>query len=264
MKLNFRKGIALLICICFVFSFCFNSVMASNNDKVDKSKVKIVQNDDKVCTVMATYKGDALYATINKETNEITMQAVEKPKANAFGLSLGKDKKTNYKVKVQDAKDGKVSAIVTGLDSNKEYKVGTSDDKVIAQIPLAVPLIVILGEILLDVLLGTIATIVVAGVTYYAASKVISKIRSQTQYDYFQAALSGGTLYVGGGINYAAALSATEIGGDTFARTSDKARILATAAGAGYRGPECHGNEGYYYHYHPKYGSLAQYAHCFY
>jgi len=261
MKTNFRKMIALLVCVCFVFSFCFNSIVsAANDDKIDKSIVKVVKDNDKECTVMATYKGDELYATINKDTNEITMESVEKPKVKAFGIGLGSDKKKGYKVKVDKAVNGEISAVVVDNETKKEFKVSKKSDKVIAQIPLAIPLIEILGGLLLEVLLGTIATVVVAGVTYYAASKVIEKLKQKSYQYYAATVVPGDNVYIAGPLNYATAVARMQMGtgNDVWAMSSSLAYTVAKGAGYGLSpvGLEIGSGSGQqYYHYHP-YGRM--------
>lgn len=268
MKLNFKKVVALIVCLCFAFSFCFNSIIAASNDKFDKSNIKVVRNDGKACTVMATYKGDELYATINKETNEITMQAVEKSKAKTLGLPIGEDKKTTFKVKVEKAVDSEISAVATETESNKEYKISQNSDKVIAQIPIAIPLVEILGAALLEALLATLTAIIVFGITYYSATTVADSIRNKS-YNYYYAVLKNDDVYIGPAYpEDAAAFTAVRKGNNVFARTDAKANEAARKGGSGmalWHTPHG-GGDGYWNHYHPTdmYGVKIEGVHCWY
>lgn len=107
-----------------------------------------------------------------------------------------------------------------------------------------------------------IEAIVVGGATYYVATKVAEKLREK-QYLYYHAIISRGTVYIGPAVKYEEALSVTIAGGDTFSIAPDLAKALAIKAGATYEGPECHGDEGSFMHYHPKYGVYSRYDHCF-
>ncbi|RCX08302.1 hypothetical protein DFR58_14314 [Anaerobacterium chartisolvens] len=264
MKANFRKIICLLVCLCFVVSFCFNSVaFAEEKGQFDKN-IKVVQDDSNITKVMTEYEGDKIYATLDKKTSEITVKVVEKKKNKKGALAESvAEKETTYGVKVQDYDGDNFSAIVTDKEAKKEYKIGKSD-KAKAQFVIAIPIAIGLLDALIMALLATAATVVIAGATYYVASKVVEAIRRQNQYDYYMATITKGDVYIGPAIDYWTAYDRVAIGGDIFSRDGSLAMGMASAVGAGFRGPECHGDSGYYYHYHPKYGSLSQYAHCFY
>jgi len=266
MKMNFKKVISLVVCICFVCSFCMSSFAnAASNEIIDENIFKVVQNNDKVCTVTATYKGDKLYATLDKETREITMQTVEKSKMQILGLSLGKDKVTDYEVKVDTVADGEVSAIITDAETGKEYKISKNTDKVKAQAVVILPLIDILAGLALLVLNNIVATVVVAGITYYALSEIMEDVEDES-YDYYAAYIvSNDDLYIAGSISYEAAVARMQAGKNILARTQLKAYGVAKNAYNGYTpvGPEKHSGSGHYYwHYHPYnryYGSHAFY-----
>lgn len=258
-----KKLISTLVCVCFLFVFCINGAFAENID--NNNKFKVVQNDEKICTVMGEYEGDTLYATLDKTTNQVTMQAVEKSKTKFLGVPIGEDKITNYEVKIDNADENNISATISDTETHKEFKIRKSNhDKVIAQAVVLVPVLEILGQALLEYLIAATAVLIIAGATYYVASTIAEELRKRS-YDYYQAELRSGQVYIGPAVDYNYALAAVEIGGNIFSRTQTLAKNLATAAGSGYRGPEIHGTgSNYFWHYHPKYGMYAEYAHCFY
>lgn len=260
MKFNFKKMISIAMSFCLVFTLCFGNSFALGKNIDSNKNITTIINNDMICTVMGEYKGDKLYATLNKETNKITMQLVEKSKM--LGVSIGQEKKTNYEVVIDNAIDGKVSAVIINTETKEKHHVSKDSDKVIAQLPAVIPLIEIIGIAIIEALLIAATAIVVGGVTYYVATKVADMLR-QKSYDFYLALLSGGTVYIGSSIDFETALARVGFGGDIFARTGDLARMMAVSAGGSYRGPECHGDEGYFDHYHPKYGTYAPYAHCF-
>lgn len=253
MKINIKKAISLLVCICFVFSFCMSGIVnAESSGKIDESMVKVIQNDDKVCTVMATYKGDELYATLDKETDEITMQTVEKPKVSVFGLSLGKDKITDYKVAVDTLNDSEVSAVITDIETSKEYKISENTDKVKAQAVVIIPIIDIFAGLAMRVLAGAVLTTVIAGITYYALENLIDDVRN-SQYDYFTAKVWNNIVWIGAAIPRSKAIERMKLGQSIVTKNNALAYDVAWRA-SGFKtpvGPEISGvGSSYFYHYH--------------
>lgn len=267
--MKIKKAIALMVCICFIFSFCFNDVMAAEKVNYDKSQIKVVKNDDKLCSVMGTYDDDELYASLDKETNKISMKAVEKPKVNILGISMGKEKVTNYDVKIDTLVDGEVSAILTDIASKKEYKIGKSE-KVKAQVPALIPLVEILGPALLEALGAAATAIVLAGITYYAATTVVQTLRNQS-HNYYIARLYNNILYIGGAFPSDSAAYAwlQSTSHNVFAINRGLAFDAAISCSthippqAIYNIP--HGGGGYLPHYHPRTQTGQQGSqHCWY
>lgn len=249
MKFKYRKFISLLLCICMLFSMG-SSVFAADTGKVDKSQYNFqtVQNDKTKTIVKAVYEGDEIYATLDKKTHEVTMQTIEYPKL--MGLKIGDAKKTDYKVKIDEAFEGKLSATVTNLKNQKEYKFNR--EKVKAQ--FVIPLVVIIGEVLLDYLISISATIVISGIIYAIASEITDDIVWDDP-DYYMAQVTGGEVYVGSAIDFSTAVSRATSRKDVFCKNNSKAKSLANAAGnwSVPIGPEVHGSwdPEYYWHYHP-------------
>lgn len=265
MKMNFKKIISLIVCICFICSFCMSSVVcAAANEAVGENNVQVVRNDDKFCTVVGTYKGNKLYATLDKSTNEITMQAVEK--AKIFGIPFGKEKTTGLKVEVETLTKNEVSAFITDTKTGKEYKVNKNTDKVKAQAVVIIPLSNILTAAVLAALAAAAAIIIVNGITYYDLTTFMDKIKEYT-YKYYAAVLvDNDDVYIGGGLSESDAIKRMKNIGNVFARSEYYAVKICTTVGGGLSpaGPHLHSGQGrYYWHYHPSYSSSYSNAHCF-
>lgn len=283
MKTSFRKSIAIIVCVCLMLTVCFNSVIAADNGaKVvtnDGTEVKIVKNNANSLTVMTEYNGDdkaykgaILYATMDKKTNEITMEIVEKAKKKAFGLlPSGKDKVKKYKVKIENPSNNEnFSAIVTDVETKKEHKIGRSNDKVTAQIPFVIWGLGAAGMALLKALLValaigvTVTAVIVVGDYAYTKAKEISEaLRKQKAHKYYRAVISGGQVLIGDPLDYATCYAWVSARGDCFAPVQSDARIMAQAVGGVARGPEIHGPlPNYMWHYQPKYANFYD-SHCF-
>lgn len=251
------KFISLLLCISLLFTFNISNLLAATNATnvtLTDKQLKVIEDNDKVCTVMAEYQGDELYATLNKITKEITMQSIEKPKSKLLG---GNNINHNYKVKVDHGLKGALTATVTDIETQKEAKLSKDSDKVQAQVAIVVPLVELLGASLLNYLLQVAAYIVIAGLTYVSVTKIWDQMEDPN-YDYYAAytvAGVGGEVYIGGTISYNSAVARLKLGGmrDVWSRTSNLAYGIAYIAGLGNYpvGPEIGSGAGEQYpHYH--------------
>jgi cob(I)alamin adenosyltransferase len=96
MKTNFRKSIAMIVCVCFLFTGLVGNYVYAEST-TGTSNMKIVQNDDNICKVVGEYDEGTAYAILNKNTNEVTLETVEKSKNKIFGFGKGKSRKANQK-----------------------------------------------------------------------------------------------------------------------------------------------------------------------
>lgn len=281
MKTNFRKYIAVIVCVCLTLTFYLNNSMAkpiSNPQTAiaDDSKVKVLQNDEKTIKVMTEYSGDdkqykgtMIYATLDKESNNITMETVEKPKKKAFGLiKSGKEKVKKYKVRIDNKETKKYT--VTDLETKKEYKLGHSRDKVVAQLPFVLWglgegawLLINVIMTLLAVGVTVTAVIMVGDYAYTKAKEVADGLRKQKASKYYRAVISNNQVLIGDPLDYATCYTWVAAKGDCFAPDQNDARIMAQAVGGVARGPEIHGSlPNYMWHYQPKYANFYD-SHCF-
>lgn len=257
MKFNFKKAISFILCLCLISSFCLTSISrASSFNEASDSNIKVVCNDDEVCTVSASYEGSEIYATLNKTTLEITAQIVEKTDLSVFGISLGQDRITNYNVEVVMLTEDAFSAIVTDIDSGSEFKVSKNSGKVIAQV---YPVIYyIIGEALYQALLQAGKAVIVAGVTWFALDRIYDKLKEKN-YEYYACKIENGIVWVTDPISKSAARDRLLDRLDILALTQAKAIEVCNLAIAKDRGvhgykltkKERHGDSPlYFYHFH--------------
>jgi len=247
---KFKKILSLLVCICFSFSFFVTKTFASNDNATGNQK--IVQKDKNIVKVVGEYNGDKLYATLDRKTNIITMEAVEK---SADGL----EKTTQYTVNIDDAQPGsKISGQIVSKKDNKKYKIDSG--KVKAQAVVVVPLVEIIGSALLEYLMAISATIVLSGIVFVAANEIADTLKEDGTYEYYEAKQANGTIYIGRGLNYKAAYNRVVYGStynkDVFCLEQDPAYTLAVGVSkysVSYRSYECHDEDSpyYFWHYHP-------------
>lgn len=215
---------------------------------------ELVQKDDSVVIVKGTHNsGDELYATLNKVTDEITMEAVEKPKGL---LQRGGDKITKYIVKANTIDPTLNEVDVTVIDAETNHQFHISPDHVQAQLPVLVPLVTWGGRALLVYLLEHAAALTIAGITAYAASELVKDIKKSNK-NYWPAWIRNDDVYIGqDAFNTDAEAFAwlkTSNSGEVnvFARTEAKAQEAAKKTAGTYIGHGAHGDAGYYKHYHP-------------
>jgi len=121
-KIN-MKFLSLLVCIVFACSFYMTNAFAAQNQEFSNKDIKVLQNDNKIVKISGEYKGDVVYATLDKETKEITLQTVEQPKTKVLGFGIGKNKVTNYRAKVESFENNNLAAVVTDVDSKKRVQI---------------------------------------------------------------------------------------------------------------------------------------------
>ena len=263
MKTNFRKSIAMIVCVCFLFTGLVGNYVYAEST-TGTSNMKIVQNDDNICKVVGEYDEGTAYATLNKNTNEVTLETVEKSKNKIFGFGKGKSKK--YKVKVDKSNSEELTATIVDEETKQEHKLSRSKSKVKAQAPLVIPLAFGVAE-LIAFLLACAATITIAGVVYYAATDIAEKLRRKKEYNYYAAALDQNKtdVYIAGPYpNDAAAFAAVRAGGNVFAISNAKANEAARKGGNGVAyGGWAHGSgDGWLPHYHPMANGVQLKPHC--
>lgn len=265
-KIFSKSALSLMMSLILSFSLLINCKVAyaKTSTASTKGNIKIVQDDGDTCRVVDEYKGDKLYVTLDKKTNEITMKSIEKSK-NVICAALDiNTKEKNYKVKVNDLnnpyKKGEVSATIVDNDSKKEYKI--DNNKVKAQAPAVIPLLDILGAEILEYLGEMGYLMIISGATASLASAIMADL-TQKNDRYYTADfefITYGPIYVGPAISYAEALSRMQSGKNIMCKYASDAKNVA---GRVYLdstkfppvGPEIdagkENNPGYFYHYHP-------------
>jgi hypothetical protein len=221
------------------------------------------------------------FEVINKDINGVTLAYSDNTaeyifyldKQNSSGKSEIDISQTSLLSRSEESSDYKIE-----FDENVEYSCDTKDfssamlvDEMTGEeyslnqnsrfafvIPIGIPLLTAAIEALLVV--G--GAVIIAGVAYTIVEEVAEALKRQKTYRYYAAVLRNNAVYVGGGLETAAAKS--------LAYTNDsKGTVLATSlsyakglVGNSYRGPENHGStSGYWSHIHAKNGSVTYKAH---
>ncbi len=132
--------------------------MFAKNSNRQSDGIQTIQNDNHFLIVRAEKNGDELFATYNKLTKDLTFHTVEKPK-NIF--RIGFKNENDYKVRVNQLENSKpIRAFMTDVTNRKTIEI--SDDTVIAQAPLAIPIFEWLGGIILRYLFGLMQQLLLA------------------------------------------------------------------------------------------------------
>lgn len=196
MKMNFIKAISFVLCLCLLSSFCFSSVSnASSIEEIQDNNIKVICNDDDVCTVESSYENRKVSYTLDKKSSEITMQVTEKSTSKLFGIFPGKDKITNYTVEIDMlGQDYSVSAIATDIETGESFRISNDSDKVIAQ--WVYPLSGIFGPTLVALLKEAGRVVIVGAATWFILEYVTKHIKD-TGYEYFTADIKNNIVIVG-------------------------------------------------------------------
>ncbi|WAM37547.1 hypothetical protein [Caldicellulosiruptor acetigenus] len=260
MKKNLKRIVAIVVCLSFILTLLpINSVsFAKPRYDVWKDKIKVYDVDKKIKRAEAEYEGYKYIATFDKDTNEIKLK-VKPLNTKKFDKSLDNsslNEEKNFSVKVEYFDGENLKAKLIDEKTNEEYNIGDSDT-VTAQFAIALPIAVELLEALISALLAISEAIVIVGVTYIVASRVLEKIKNSS-YDYYMAIIRNDNVYIGPAIDYEIAYNRVSLfEGDVFCRTESKAKTLALNVAYSKRGiiigPERHNNYANYYpHYHVK------------
>lgn len=265
--------------ICLFFTYVSPHAFASNTFN-SNGNIQIIQKDSNKIIAKGEADGYEIYATYDVKTREIIMQSIEKPQS-ITGFSLAREKVTNYKITVNNAFKGDVDAVATEIGTNKQHKIQKGNvtekieenrkdrinsenlelEKVVAQIPIVIPVGSWLAAALLAALLAAAAVVVIYGLEYVLSSEVSTTVK-ESNYKYYYAYLnkSENKVYIGPAIDANTAQSwistdSEDQPHDLWAKTSTLAYQVCYELTK--KKPEHHDKEwenkgeGYYRHYHP-------------
>ena len=281
LNLSFKKYIVGFLVIILLLSTMNIQAFAKgkNQSNGQDGEFELLKKDDKEVIVQGTWDEGVLIGTLNRETNEVTIEEIlnETPAnetLNLFSEDKGKDKgkgkKNKYKAKIHtlDPYEGKVDAVLINVDTNEEIELYSEGEKVEAQLFPAIPLVTWGGGTLLAWLAAHAASITIAGITAYALTDVYKKCRENKKYNYWKAwvrkkdgnydvFVSEEALTDSAAFSWLSSANDKDV--NLFAKTSSKAEEAARktkgASFAVYH--DGHSNEdGFYQHQHPaKYDS---------
>lgn len=257
-----KKFLSVFLSLVLVLTVVIQSTGATNATNTDEEyNFELIQKDENIVKVKATRdNGDELYATLNKNTDEVTMEAVEKQQTlfSRMGVTDSVYTNTIYSVDIETLDGDIVDAIVTDVETGETLKISQNVDRVSAQLPVMVPLVQWGGSALLAWLASHAASMIIAGVTAYVITDLWADMKRNRQVNYWKAWVRHGDIYVSGegfktdrdAFNWLKEENSDDY--NLFAKTSSKAEQAARSVTgrAKYNSP--HGSaEGYYPHYHP-------------
>jgi len=210
-----------------------------------KEDIEIVKDNDEIAIIETNLEVEDnelnINAALNKEEDTITVISTENADTN-------NEVKKEYKVEISEATEDVFIATFTDIETGEQYVVDNTKTKASA---VVLPIAVVLGGALVSHLIAISAAMVIAGVTYYVATKVISRLKRSDPYHYM-AKLRSGKLWIGNSVSQSRAAAHLRAGGDIWSRSNSLAWTVANKAGK-YTPTkaEVHGNGGsYFYHFH--------------
>ena len=259
-----KKAGSLFLIVIFTFFSIFcslvNTTHATTNDEIQVQKLKKkgfknpkFYKDARKSQFKAQKKHNNkeydIIATMNESTKNIVLEVKNEDKS----------KPEVYQVDIHEAEGDLLVATFTDKATGKKYKVDNTKAK--SNFAFVIPIGIVIGEAVVAHLLAASLAIVVAGVTYVAATEVASKLRKNKRYDHYAASLnkSKTAMYIGPSLTYKQAKSKLKKG-DVWSISKSLAKKVAQGAGGNRNpiGPEIHNKDKngklksgkYYYHYH--------------
>lgn len=266
-----KKILSVVLGLAMLFYLLPLETFASNKTiMVDGYTINILENSASTVKVGLVDNGKEYIMTHDLFTNEFTLKETTY-ESNIFRrLFLNTEEETNdYDVYVQTLTEDKIIADVAGVDTDENYKIERASDEILAQAPLVLG-VPAAAAALLEALLAILAAVVIAGVTWYVASKVISTLkREQPGVKYYTAMLYRDNVYLGTALKTKSqAVLRLAAGGSVFAIASgyayDACKSASPIRKVSTRQKHGTGNNNYY-HYHPMITVKKQSsAHCWY
>ncbi|TFC79419.1 hypothetical protein E3O45_03855 [Cryobacterium sp. TMS1-20-1] len=243
-------------------------VEASGSGMVDEEKLESAFND----AGLTLEDVDASLTKISVETTSdlgsgepvtaLTTLSFEDSSA-LFSLgSIDTDYNANYSIQIQELNDEATSFTMTDLATG-ETESYADDVGYAAFVPVLVLGIPIALEILKTLLVAS-AVVIVAGVTWIAATNAIDALNKKgSSYQHFRAMILNGKLVLANGMSLSAAITWGRGGKDTWSRSEAGALAVAKGIknGLAVVGPERDsGGRGKFAHFHPSNRTPAMHA----
>lgn len=262
---KFNKFLALLLVAAFLFCSSYTNVLAGRVDTqafASDIEYKVETNDSELC--LTTEDSKCVYKTVINEDGNINITCVQE------GLFRNTEI-YDYTVEVinYDLESNILEYNVIDNNSGEMSYVNDSD-KLSVQAAIVIGGGIALGELIIDALIAAAVVGVVAGITYYAATEVLEKVKEESKknqkYYYYARIMGKGSskkLCIGNAFNnvedakgYAITMADDERNGVFCVGDSSRTKavsIAKTASKVNRAVPDdphqkC---EGYYAHLHP-------------
>ncbi|MFP3845777.1 SAR2788 family putative toxin [Priestia filamentosa] len=214
--------------------------MEVDSEDYDETAVTEEESEESYSNLGEGEEVDSVVAEVDKDLSQLTISTV-----------VDGEKEKTYEVDVKEAYDDVFVADFTDTETNETISV--NNEELQASFAFLVPIGVVIGESLAAHLIAASAAVVIAGATYYAATKVTSKLKRKDP-KYYLAKLVKGKLYIGNSVTLSTAAKNLRAGGDTWSRSSGYAWSVANSAGKySPTKAEKHGTgSNYFSHYHAR------------
>jgi hypothetical protein len=221
--MKWRKTYAAVLICCTLISTVLTNVSASDWQTDDEQSIEISQSDDEI---EAHLEEDHVRAQLVYEKTEGALLM------RVSHLQAGRWITNDYRVTMLYHENERTMAKLTDLQDGASYRIDSTSLKASL---VFVPLAVVVGELLLVHLLTATAVLVIAGVTYVAASEVADTLRNR-EHEFYAAYLDTKKgLFIGAPIRLAEASarlnSAAFRTNNVWSTSKSAARLVAQTAG---------------------------------
>lgn len=252
-----------LLSVCLITVFFVNGLFVSNASAKTITEVDsgVIYYDGVSYNVLYENNGDITVSTTEKNNNSGSLTVHSNATADVIIRNNGSSK--NYQLIIHDLNPHKMDVDVYDNKNNYIKNYNNLDaldyDTYSGQTIVLIDVIVISLLTLLEILLSIAPYIIIGGVTYYALSKAIEDIKTDSVKKgfYYPASLVGKDVYVNKytPISAAAAVDMVKVGLSIYTYEPMAAKAVCVATGLGSIAyPEIDSNMKtgsiYYYHYH--------------
>ncbi len=265
-----KKLISFMLAFLLLINLMPRSTYAQDNFIfIDGYKIEILEDSRQRTVAKLEVDGQTYIMTHNMFENNYTLEK-QTNENNFLRRILGSSGTVKrYKVNVKTFNEGELAASVENInDKSDMLKIDETSDNIKAQAALIIATGAVAAA-LIKAILSVAAGVVILGVTHYAASQVIEKLkRNQKNVKYYAATRYKDNVYVSSAIkSKSVAANRLKSGGDVFAISSGYAYDACKSASPikEVSKPQKHGSGSKYYkHYHPMLTAKKQSkAHCF-
>ncbi|QNK87893.1 hypothetical protein H7992_22490 [Sporosarcina sp. resist] len=239
-------------------------ISIENQLKEELKKDNIVLKNLDISTEELTIK--TTLKTVDDNLAEATIEVT--PGSNIMKLfttevdELGETLSAEYIIKINEFENDEFEATIVDLVTGEEFEYNSEEGT--ASFAFLIPIGIAMTPAILTALFHTGAMILVGGAAYVVANQA----KRSKDYNHFAAVVQSGTVYHGGGLSKAQAVTRIKSGNDTWSTSSNQAKGVASSANPNGQPinevDQLNGKpkKGYYYHWHPY--KRTPKAHAFY
>lgn len=256
-KFYWKKVISVVLITSLLLGIVSTNVFATTPSEtivVDGYTIEIVSNEEGETVVTTTIDGVQYTLEFNEETETHELAKKRFP-VTVFGVGLGTPTEEIFELEIEEANEDYV--VVDVICQNDEIVAHIDETMVEAQATLVIGAgLGAIAAALLKAFLAVTASVVILGVTYYAASSVASRLRrDQPNVHFYRARLHNNRVWIGPRFNsQSAAANHMRAGGSVWAINETRALQVSRSASpvgrASVRRVHRGANKSYF-HFHP-------------